>query len=91
MTIAPEDFGIARCTKEDLLGGDPAANAQITKEILRGRKGHKTNAVLLNAGAGLYITGKADTIQEGIRMAEELIDSGAAMRVLETMIRVSNE
>lgn len=91
MTIAPEDFGIARCTKEDLLGGDPAANAQITKEILRGRKGHKTNAVLLNAGAGLYVTGKADTIQEGIRMAEELIDSGAAMRVLETMIRVSNE
>ena len=88
--IKPEDFGFARCTKDDLKGGTPAENAQITRDILAGAQGHKRNAVLLNAGAALYIAGKAPGFKEGVSLAAELIDSGAAMRVLERLIEVSN-
>ena len=61
-TIAPEDFGFERCTKDELKGGTPEENAKITREILGGAKGHKRNAVLMNAGAALYIGGKAETL-----------------------------
>ncbi len=88
--IKPEDFGFERCTKNDLLGGIPAENAQITRDILSGKKGHKRNAVLMNAGASLYIGGKAATIKEGIALAQELIDSGKAAATLEKFIEVSN-
>lgn len=88
--ITPEQFGLPRCTKADLVGGTPAENAAITLEILNGEKGHKRNAVLMNAGAALYIGGKADTIQAGIALAAELIDSGKALAVLQNMITVSN-
>ena len=88
--IKPEDFGFERCTKNDLLGGIPAENAQITRDILSGKKGHKRNAVLMNAGASLYIGGKAATIKEGIALAQELIDSGKAATTLEKFIEVSN-
>ena len=88
--IKPEQFGFERCTKEDLKGGTPEENAEITREILRGKKGHKRNAVLLNAGAALYIAGKADTLEGGVKLAAELIDSGQAMKTLEKMIAVSN-
>ena len=89
-TIAPEDFGIARCTKEDLKGGTPAENAQITRDILAGVKGPKRDAVLMNAGASLYIAGKAESMAEGIKLAAELIDSGKAAKTLEKIIEVSN-
>ena len=89
-TIAPEDFGFERCRKEDLKGGTPLDNAGITRDILSGAKGPKRNAVLMNAGAVLYIGGKADSMAEGIRLAEELIDSGKAMETLEKLIEVSN-
>ena len=88
--IAPEDFGFERCTKADLAGGTPEENAAITRAILGGEKGHKRNAVLLNAGAALYIGGKADTMKAGVQLAAELIDSGAAMKTLEKLIEVSN-
>ena len=88
--ITPEEFGFARCTREDLKGGTPAENAAITRAILNGAQGHKRNAVLLNAGASLYITGKADTMKGGVALAGELIDSGAATRTLEKLIAVSN-
>ncbi|MDD6734461.1 MAG: anthranilate phosphoribosyltransferase [Lachnospiraceae bacterium] len=88
-TIAPEDFGFERCTKEDLKGGTPQENAQITLSILRGEKGHKTNAVLMNAGAALYIGQKADSLADGIRLAQEIIDSGKAMETLEKFIQFS--
>ena len=66
-------------------------NAAITKAILNGNdKGAKRHAVCLNAGATLYIAGKSDTMEKGVRMAEELLDSGAAMRKLEEFIRESN-
>ena len=88
--IAPEDFGFERCTKEDLKGGVPAENAQITRDILSGKKGHKRNAVLLNAGAALYIGGKAESMKEGVALAAELIDSGKVTETLEKFIEVSN-
>ena len=87
--IAPEDFGFERCTKEDLKGGTPEENAKITLAILNGEKGHKRNAVLLNAGAALYIGGKADSLKDGIRLAGEIIDSGKALETLNKLIKVS--
>lgn len=89
-TIAPEDFGLARCQKADLVGGSPAENAQITRDILNGAKGPKRDAVLLNAGAALYIGGKAETLAQGETLAAELIDSGKAARTLQGLIDVSN-
>lgn len=88
--IAPEDFGFAQCTKEDLKGGTPEENAAITREILQGMPGHKRNAVLMNAGAALYIGGKADSMQDGIHLAAEIIDSGKAMETLNRLINLSN-
>lgn len=89
-TIAPEDFGFKRCTKEDLKGGTPEENAKITRDILGGAKGHKRNAVLMNAGAALYIGGKAETLKDGIALAAEIIDSGKALETLDKLIKVSN-
>ena len=90
-TITPEDFGMTRCTKDDLKGGTPEENAAITRAILAGtEKGHKRNAVLLNAGAALYIGGKAESFKEGVELAEKLIDSGEVTKTLEKFIEVSN-
>lgn len=90
-TICPEDFGLERCTKADLEGGTPEENAKITQDILNGEKGHKRNAVLLNAGAALYIGGKAESMKEGVKLAAEIIDSGKAAKTLEKLIKLSNE
>ena len=90
-TITPEQFGFERCTKADLEGGTPEENAKITREILCGLKGPKRNAVLMNAGAALYIGGKADSIADGIELAAKLIDSGEALKTLEELIKISNE
>ena len=88
--IQPEDFDYTRCKKEDLEGGTPAENAEITRAILNGDKGPKRDAVALNSGAALYIAGKAASLNAGIKMAEELIDSGKAKEKLEEFIRYSN-
>ena len=88
--IAPEDFGLPRCAKEDLKGGTPAENAAITRAILSGERGPKRNAVLLNAGASLYIGGKAESMADGVALAGSLIDSGKAAAALEKLIEVSN-
>lgn len=89
--IAPEDFGFERCTKKDLEGGTPEENARITRAILSGEKGAKRNAVLMNAGASLYIGGKAETMKDGIIMAADLIDSGKALKTLDKFIELSNK
>lgn len=82
--IAPEQFGYERCEKGALTGGTPEENAKITMEILSGAdKGPKRQAVCLNAGAAIYIAGKADTIEAGIRKAEQIIDEGLALKKLE--------
>lgn len=89
-TITPEGFGLERCTKADLKGGTPAENAQITRDILSGKQGPMRNAVLMNAGAALYLYDKADSLKSGISLAAELIDTGAALKTLEKVIEVSN-
>ena len=89
-TITPELFGFERCLKSDLAGGTPEENAQITLSILNGEKGHRRNAVLMNAGAALYIGGKAETMEEGIKLAAELIDCGRAADTLKRLIEISN-
>ena len=88
--ITPEDFGFDRCKKEELKGGTPEENAAITRAILNGERGAKRNAVLLNAGAALYIGGKADSMKDGVALAAELIDTGKAAALLERLIAVSN-
>ena len=90
--LTPEQFGYERCTKEELQGGTPQENAEITKAILEGKEtGAKRHAVCLNAGAALYIAGKAASIEAGVKMAEQLIDSGAALKKLEEFIEQSNQ
>lgn len=93
-TITPEDFGFERCHKEDLVGGDPAENAAITRDILSGKTEgsllHKRNAVLLNAGAALFIANAAPSLKEGLKLASEIIDSGKALKNLERFITLSN-
>ena len=89
--LMPEQFGYERCDKSELTGGTPEENAEITRAILEGReKGAKRQAVCLNAGAALYITGRTETIEEGVRLAEKLIDEGAALRKLDEFIMESN-
>ena len=89
--LTPEELGLKRCTKEDLRGGAPEENAAITRAILRGERGPKRDAVLLNDGAALYIGGKADSLKSGVELAAQLIDSGAADQKLDEFIKASQE
>ena len=90
--ITPEQFGYERCEKGALTGGTPAENAEITNAILKGEeKGPKRQAVCLNAGAALYIAGKATSIEEGVKLAESLIDNGAALKKLEEFVEETNK
>lgn len=90
-TICPEDFGFKTCSKEELVGGTPDENAEITLSILKGiERGPKRNAVLMNAGAALYICGKAENMKEGIALAATIIDSGKALETLEKVKEISN-
>ena len=90
--ITPEQFGYERCEKGALTGGTPAENAEITKAILKGEeKGPKRQAVCLNAGAALYIAGKAASIEEGVKLAEFLNDNGAALKKLEEFVEETNK
>lgn len=87
--ITPEEYGLKRCEKADLVGGDPAENAAIAREILSGRKGPKMDAVILNAGAAIYIASEQMTLEQGIAQARELIETGAAQKQLERFISYS--
>lgn len=89
--IEPEQFGFEKCDKSELVGGNPEENAAITRAILNGEKGSRRNAVALNAGAALYVGGKTDSLEAGVRLAEQMIDSGAAMKTLEQFIELSNQ
>ena len=88
--ISPEDFGLNLSTKEDLIGGNSLENAEITLNILKGGSGPKRDAVLLNSAAGLYVSGKVKSIQEGIDLASDIIDSGKALEQLEKFIEFTN-
>lgn len=88
--IDPADYGIEYAKKEDLLGGTGADNAKITRDILSGKKGPQRDIVVLNSACGIYIGGKANSIEEGIKLAEEAIDSGKAMEKLEALVKKTN-
>lgn len=87
--ICPEDFGFRRCEKADLKGGSPVENAEIVRGILNGEKGPRRDVVLMNAGAALYVAGKAESLEAGVGLAAELIDSGAALRKLEAFVKAT--
>ncbi|MFI3201651.1 MAG: anthranilate phosphoribosyltransferase [Eubacteriales bacterium] len=89
--ISPEDFSYTMCGKEELQGGTPEENGKITMDIFKGEMGARRNAVCLNAGAGLYLAGKADTLEQGVRLAEELIDTGKALEKLKEFVKDSNK
>lgn len=90
--IEPEDFGYKKCDKSELEGGTPEENAEITRNILNGTlRDGKRNAVCLNAGAAIYVAGKADSLVEGIKIAEEIIDSGKAIERMNEIVAFSNQ
>ena len=90
--LTPEQFGLTRSTKQDLEGGTPEENAKITRDILSGKdRGPKFETVLMNAGAALYIAGKATDIADGIEKARELIDNGEALKAMERFVDLSNK
>ncbi len=89
--VRPEDFGIAGASIEDIKGGKGEENAEITLSILKGEKGPKRDIVVLNAGAAIYIAGLAETIAEGVKKAQESIDSGAAMNILEQLREITKQ
>src|SRR5215207_6474891 len=88
--ISPEDFGLTRHTQDGLLGGDAHLNARILRDVLSGEEsGAARDVVLLNAGAAVYVSGKAKTVEEGLRLAEESISSGAAIGALEAFVQTT--
>ncbi len=89
--IEPEDLGLTRCNKEDLVGGTPQENAAIVNDILGGAKGPKTDVVLLNAGAAIYLASDGITLKDGIEKAREIIVSGKAKEQLEKFIEETNK
>ena len=88
--ITPEQYGFTRCTKEDLVGGTPEDNAKIALDLLNDQPGPKLDAVLLNAGAAIYIASDNITMEDAIAKARVLIESGAAKKQLETFIEKTN-
>lgn len=89
--IEPEDLGLTRCNKEDLVGGTPQENAAIVNDILGGAKGPKTDVVLLNAGAAIYLASDGITLKDGVEKAREIIVSGKAKKQLEKFIEETNK
>lgn len=89
--ITPEQFGFTRCSKSDLIGGDAAENAKITERILKGEcTDAKADAVILNAGAGIYLMNGASSIEEGVQIARETIQSGKAYETLQNFVKLTN-
>lgn len=89
--VTPEQFGMKRAQEQDILGGNIKENAQITQRILQGEKGAKRDIVVLNAAAAIYASGKTATVQEGIALAEQLLDDGSALKKLEQLIFMTNQ
>lgn len=89
--VHPADFGFAKALPEDLKGGDAAANADIIRRVLDGQRGAPRDVVVLNAGAALFVAGRADTVSSGVKLATAAIDSGGARATLERMVRSSQQ
>jgi anthranilate phosphoribosyltransferase len=90
-SLTPADFGLECHKKEEILGGDPATNAAILRDVLVGKKGAYRDAVVMNSGLCFYIAGKANTPSAGARLAEKLIDDGTALATLEKYIGATNK
>ena len=88
--VHPSTFGLAKASLDDLRGGDAAHNARVARAVLDGQAGPVRDVVLLNAGAGLLVAGRVATVQHGVTMAAEAIDSGRASQVLARLVRVSH-
>jgi anthranilate phosphoribosyltransferase len=89
--LAPEDVGLARVDYEDVAGGPPAHNADVARRILAGEPGPARELAVLNAGAAVFVSGRVDTIEEGVRAAEAAVDSGAAAGALERLAALTRE
>lgn len=89
--VEPRDYGLARAIDDDLVGGEPAENAAVVRDVLAGSAGPARDIVVLNAGAALVVAGLADDLGAGITRAAEAIDSGAAAATLERMVAASQE
>jgi anthranilate phosphoribosyltransferase len=89
--IEPEQFGLKKCKKEDLLGGTPLENAKITREILSGAKGAKTDAVILNSAAAIHVAKPEISISDAVKIANEVIENKKALEQLEKYVNLSNE
>ena len=90
-TVDPEELGISRCSKSDIAGGSPEDNARITLDILKGKQGPKYDTVLLNAGAGLYVSRQASSVKDGMELADKLIADGRAYEQYERFKAASNQ
>ncbi len=89
-TITPEDYNIQRASLDDIRGGNATENAQIIRSILKGEKGPKRNIVLLNAAAGLFLGGKAQSVKDGVALAEKAIDTGLTAATLQQLVAITN-
>jgi anthranilate phosphoribosyltransferase len=89
--VEPEKFGLSRAPLGSIAGGDAAENAEIIRSILRGERGARRDVTLLNAGACFYLHGSCPTIEEGIALAAEMVDSGRALAKLEQLVQFTGE
>jgi anthranilate phosphoribosyltransferase len=89
--LAPEDVGLPRSTYEDIAGGPPEHNAAVTRRIFAGEQGPARDLAALNAGAAIYVAGRADTLEAGVRAAEAALDSGAAAEALDTLVALTQQ
>jgi anthranilate phosphoribosyltransferase len=90
-TVSPQDVGLSTAAPEDIPGGDPAQNAQTTRSIFAGEPGAARDLAVLNAGAAIYAGGGADTLEAGVRAAEQAIDEGSAAAALERFVQRTQE
>jgi anthranilate phosphoribosyltransferase len=89
--VHPSDFGLRKVPLETLAGGDAAENARLVRQVLTGDRGPRREAVVLNAGAALFVAGRVASVREGIEAAAAAIDSGRAAATLDRLVEVSQQ
>ena len=89
--VTPEEVGLERAAYADVAGGPPAANADTARRILAGEAGPSRDLAVLNAAAAIYAAGRADSLERGVRAAEETLDSGAAARALDRLVELTSK
>jgi len=89
--VSPEDVGLPRARPEDLAGGTPDRNAETTRRIFEGESGPQRDLAVLNAGAAIYVAGRSDSLEEGVRAAEAAIDDGRATATLDRLVEMTRE